>query len=112
MLRAWSNMVSEKDEKYTYSRNILSGGTVSVIWTSVQAGQKTSSSGKVSGDNANCTDGNNEFASGVCPRDRIIFRSLALHDRQRIDAFGPSVMKKHPGTIDTNRLFSLTLRRE
>jgi len=52
-----------------------------------------------------------EFASGVLPKEMISFRSLVLHDRQRIDTIEPSVMKRHPGTIDTNRSFAANLRR-
>jgi hypothetical protein len=42
---AWLTIVSENDEKYRYSRNICSGGTVSVICTREHDGQNARFSG-------------------------------------------------------------------
>src|SRR6266581_6475658 len=98
-------MVSEKDEKYRYSRNRVSGGTVSVICTSADAGQKTKSKGYLCSDSESCSPVKNEFASGVKPKERIGIRVVSPHARQ-----APALIERPQRNCGTKRWCARVLR--
>ena len=84
MTRAFSTTVSANEEKYAYSSNISSGGTESVICTSVHAGQKTRSSGYRASGRVSVSSSSSEFASGVDPSESTGSRRELPQERQTI----------------------------